>query len=275
LTSAFIYGQYDFITNLTTPYGTTRFTHETDALGTDYSRFIQAVDPLGGTERVEFRWSTTAIAQTAPAGEVPTGFSAYNQNLHKYNSLFWDKRAMALYPLDASKATITHWLLYDYESFLPIHYSHSFSTSVPHSVKKPLENRVWYKYPSQSAALDKIGTWSQPIDTARVLDDGTTQNWQATYNDQGQVTSRTDPVGRQTSYTYATNGIDILEVRQTSPGTNDLLATFANYTNYQPQSSTDAAGQTTTVTYNARGQRLTTTNRRTRRRRSRTTQMDG
>jgi YD repeat-containing protein len=48
------------------------------------------------------------------------------------------------------------------------------------------------------------------------LDDGTSQVTEFTYNDQGQLTSAIDPLGRQTVYTYAANGIDLLEVRQTT-----------------------------------------------------------
>jgi len=43
------------------------------------------------------------------------------------------------------------------------------------------------------------------------------------YDALGQVTSRTDAVGRQTTYTYDTNGIDLLEVRQVKPGGLDLF----------------------------------------------------
>ena len=66
------------------------------------------------------------------AFQVPAGFSPYNNNLDHYNSLYWDKRAMALYPGDVSKATITHWLLYLYQSYTPIFFGHAWSTSVPH-----------------------------------------------------------------------------------------------------------------------------------------------
>jgi RHS repeat-associated protein len=260
LTSSFLYGPADFIASMTTPYGTTLFAHETNGTTTT-DRFIQATDPLGGTERVEFRWTTTAIPATAPANQVPTGFAGYNANLDRYNSVYWDKRAMALYPGDVSKATITHWLVYVYVAYTPFFYSHGFSTSVPHSIKRPLENRVWYAYPGQDASGIAVGTWIGPTKIARVLDDGTSQVSQATYNGQGQVTSRADPVGRQTTYAYAANGIDVVEARQTSSGVNDLLGTFANYTAlHQPQSVTDAAGQTTTLTYNAFGQVLTSTN---------------
>ena len=83
LTSSFHYGPYDFIANMTTPYGTTVFTHESDVSQTNSFRFIQATDPLGGTERVEFRITTTAVAATASTSEVPTGFSGYNDALNR------------------------------------------------------------------------------------------------------------------------------------------------------------------------------------------------
>ena len=93
------------------------------------------------------------------------------------------------------------------------------------------------------------------------MDDGSTQLRQWTRNDQGQVTSATDPLGRRTSYTYAANGLDLLEVRQTTGTLNDLLATYGSYTSgHLPQTVTDAAGQPTTLTYTAAGQVLTRTN---------------
>src|SRR5438067_2361632 len=62
LTSSFGYGANDFVHSLTTPYGTTLFTHETNDSQTNSVRFIQATDPLAGSERVEFHWLDAAIA---------------------------------------------------------------------------------------------------------------------------------------------------------------------------------------------------------------------
>jgi YD repeat-containing protein len=127
-------------------------------------------------------------------------------------------------------------------------------------VKRPQERRVWYAYPGQVNA-QHIGGDSQPSQIARVLDTGVTQLTQMAYNAQGKVTSRIDPLGRQTTYIYASNGIDLLEVRQVNGGSTDLLAVYGNYTSqHLPGTITDAAGQTTTITYNAAGQPLTVTN---------------
>jgi len=261
LTSRFVYGPYDFVASMTTPYGTTLFSHETDQSQTDSFRFLQATDPVGGTERVEFRYSTSQIAATAAAAEVPTGFSAYNHDLDHFNSVYWDKRAMSLYPGDVTKATITHWRQFSYYSYVPFFYWHGFSTSVLSSVKRPLENRVWYAYPDDDSTGTAVGTWIQPTKVARVLDDGSSQIWQATYNDHGYPTTVADPVGRQTTLSYASNNIDVAEVRQTSSGLNDLLASFTSYTSqHRPQTTVDAAGETWTATYNSFGQLLTSTN---------------
>ncbi len=258
LTSTVLYGSNDMVSSLTTPYGTTTFTYETDRAGVYTNPIVQATDALGGTERLEFRWGDAGMPDLEPSAAVPSGFASANTSLNAYNTVYWDKRAWSLYPGDTTKAVVTHWLL---RSIFPggdvIR-----SVAVPHSVKRPLESRVWYAYPGQTAPA-WAGTHATPSVTARVLDDGTTQRWDKTYNDQGQVLSTTDPLGRQTTYEYATNGIDRVQVRQTTGGMSDVLATYAGYTAaHQAQTAIDAAGQTTTSTYNAAGQVLTATNAR-------------
>lgn len=253
----------DFIQALTTPYGTTAFRRSAEISTLSGFRRIEATDPDGGTERVEYHMSPTpGVAASVPSGEVPTGFTALNQGLATYNSLHWDKKAMAEAPGVLSRATLTHWLLREPQAYgLP---AWVVARSVPHSVKKPLENRIWYRYPSQANYLT-AGTGTQPAEVARLLENGTTQSALATYNTRGMVTSKTDPLGRQTTYSYAANGIDLLEVRQVNGGTTDLLATYANYTAlHVPGTVTDAAGQTTPTTYNATGQPLTVTKPRAR-----------
>jgi YD repeat-containing protein len=121
------------------------------------------------------------------------------------------------------------------------------------SFKPPLEGRVWYDYPGQSIG-NIIGSNNVPTHIGRVLDDGTTQLYTYAYNGFGHVTNSIDPVGRTFSYIYDTNGIDLLEERQTRLGQNELLAKATYNSQHRPLTATDAAGQTTTYTYNARGQ---------------------
>lgn len=252
LVSRMAYGSEDFVSALTTPYGTTTFRRE--HFDEFVNRFVEATDPLGGTERIEFRWNTTAIPPTEPTTEVPAGFTAFNAGLDDFNTVYWDKLAWARSPGDVAAATTTRWVVASELPAMP-----AYSAGVPHSVKRALESRVWYAYPGQ-ASPGSAGTWAQPSAVGRVVDDGASQVAQTIYNAQGSVLTRTDPLGRQTTSSYAANGIDLLEVRQTTGGVTDLLATQGNYVNHRPQTVTDGAGQPTTLSYNAAGQALTTTN---------------
>ena len=94
----------------------------------------------------------------------------------------------------------------------------------------------------------------------RVLDDGSTQLYTYQYNDLGKKTKDIDPLGRTRTYVYDANGIDLLEVRMTRNGANELLQHTTYNSRHFPLTTTDAAGQTTTFGYNSRGQLLTVTN---------------
>jgi hypothetical protein len=86
---------------------------------------------------------------------------------------------------------------------------------------------------------------------------------QLAYNAQENVTSSTDPLGRQTTYSYAANGLDLLEARQAVSGGTDLLSSLSGYTaRHLPTTVTGGAGQDTNLTYNSLGQPLTVTNAR-------------
>jgi RHS repeat-associated protein len=255
LTTTFSYGAGDFVVAMRTPYGVTTFRHESWNGDDRYTkRFIEATDPLGGTEHVEFRWYEPSLASSeSPA---PVGFSAWNANLGWYNTFYWDKLAWPLGANDITKATITRWVTKpEWVGGTP------FSVPVPHSMKKPLEQRVWYKYPGQtSIAPDSLGSFRKPSTVARVLDDGMSQIREYTYNGQGQPTLARDPVGRETTYQYAANGIDLVTTRQKNAGAYDLLESRTYDSQHRPLTVTDAAGETTTYTYNSAGQVLTATN---------------
>jgi YD repeat-containing protein len=251
MASRFVYRESDFIAALTTPYGTTAFRRE-PAVGA--SRFVEATDPESGTERIEFVFDGPGPDAVA-SSEVPTGYETFNTFMDRYTSHYWDKRAMALYPGDRAQAVATSWNLASDSG-----YDHATSRNIPHSVKRPLESRVWYRYPNQTSH-HATGVGITPTEVARVLDDGSTQLRAQGVNGQGMVTSTTDPLGRQTTYTYAANGIDRLETRQVTSGGTDLVASFGAYSaQHLPGTATDVAGQSTTTTYNAAGQPLTVTN---------------
>jgi YD repeat-containing protein len=251
MTSSFAYGDGDFIAAMTTPYGTTTFRHE----AAFQERQIEATDPAGGTERLEYRVSHPGLPASVDASEVPTGFSAHNVIMNKYVVVYWDKLAMAAGPT-LGNATLTN-LLVGMTSWD----GHAWARNLPQSIKRPLESRIWYAYTNMSAAGHGAGIDNLPIKIARVLEGGASQVTQMTYNAQGQVTSRIDPVGRQTNYTYATNGLDLLQVEQVRSGGTDIIQQYSNYNSqHLPGTITDAAGQDTDITYNSAGQPLTVTN---------------
>ncbi|MEO8678785.1 MAG: RHS repeat domain-containing protein, partial [Vicinamibacterales bacterium] len=217
------------------------FRHERDTgTGFGVSR-IEATDPAGGTE----------------SSLVPTGFTASNAYLDRYNSIYWDKQAMAQYPGDLTKGVIINWMMKD-----DVGGWHPTSRNIPHSIKRSLENRVWYRYQDQSSTSHHLLSWGRsPSVVGRVLDGGGSRITQATYNTKGYVTSLIDPVGRQTTYTYASNGIDLLQVDQVRSGGTDALQVLGSYNSqHLPATITDAAGEDTTLTYNVAGQPLTVTN---------------
>ena len=242
MASQFELSNDDFVRALVTPYGKTTFSWGAPYSGAPY-RMVEAQDPLGGKERVEF-WSAAPVI---PASDpvAPTGFT--NTELNSKISFYWDKRAMSLHPGDYTKAEQTKWM---WGWRAPANGLGNW-TAIPHSVKQPLENRVWYSYAGSLGGLgyDSVGPMGRPTKIGRVLDDGTSQIHRLEWNDRGHVTRYTDPVGRETVLTYAADGIDLLNVKQKNGGSYDLLLSATYNTKHQPRFVTDASGKTTELTY--------------------------
>ncbi|MCD2175033.1 hypothetical protein LQK84_18870 [Rhizobium sp. C4] len=255
--SAFTYDANSLVNSLTTPYGTTSFAYTPPGTSSP-PRFAQITDPLGFKEREE--WLDQApIPASDPSSTVPTGmpYTPTNQYLNYRDSFHWDKSQYIAAGCtdsggcDYSKARIRH--------FLHMTGSQIKGTTLE-SEKQPLENRVWFQYPGQTSTI-YIGTFDSPIAVGRVLDDGTTQLTQYTYDATSffNLTRMVDPLGRTTSFGYA-NDIDLAAVSQTTEyGFKKTLAQFVYDGRHLPLSYTDASGQKTSYTYNAAGQMTSTT----------------
>jgi RHS repeat-associated protein len=260
LQSHFSYESGDILSALTTPYGTTSFARAQPS-GTE--RWLEVTDPLGGKERVESKVSAPGITFSDPPAVVPAGsvtvgseavsFWTYNFFLDARNTFYWDKKRMLEAPADYTKAKIFHFA---HTSDL------SQKSAVLECVKEPLENRVWFNHPGQTPGTSSAteGNMHAPDKVARVLEDGSTQLWQCERNALGKVTRAVDPLGRETLFEFAENGIDLLTIRQKNGSSYDTIASFTWNAQHRPLSSTDAAGKTTSYTWNARGQLRTTTN---------------
>jgi RHS repeat-associated protein len=241
LTSKFSYDSSSLVNALTTPYGTTTFIYGDNG----NQRYLQATDPLGQTERLEWFQGVSTIPSSDPANTLPAGIvNIYNSLLQNRNTFFWDKHVYALAAGDYTKARIKHWCEEP---------GGEFTSTFVDSIKNPLEGRVWTNYIGQSSTLNS-GTFNEPIAIGRVLDDGSTQLTQFQYNGFGNPTSITDPVGRQTSFQYAANQIDVVAVQQTTGGGPVTTGALTYNAAHRPLTYTDAAGQTTHFAYNGAGQ---------------------
>ena len=257
ITSSFLYdykpGAPDLgMTNLTTPYGTTVFKRGSYR-GLYRANWVEITHPNGEKERVEYSEnSNVRVPNIEPLGIVPKGMLVRNFILYGRNTYHWDRKAYAegFALTDYTKARIYHWTHgLDYTT----------ASGILESIKEPLEHRVWFSYDGQVNATF-VGTSDQPTKVGRTLEDGTTQLYQFEYNSLNRPTKATDPLGRELSFIYDTNEIDLLEVRQTRAGQSELLLSTTYNSQHLPLTITDASRQTTTFTYNARGQMRTAMN---------------
>jgi YD repeat-containing protein len=195
LTSSFQY-EGTFINAMTTPYGTTKFSHA-ENYGIDRtSRSLDAVDPLGGHERTEYAQGMPTVPLSDP--KIPAGMKLFNLYLNYSVTYFWDKHAMQVAPGDYTQA----------KSFDFVRSSDLQQTSgLIETIKNPLESRIWFNYPGQlNSETIKGITLGKPSLVGRILDDsGTTQLYQYSYNSLGNPTQQVDPKGRTTVLTYAQN----------------------------------------------------------------------
>lgn len=267
IVSEFTYdGSGTFINALTTPYGTTSFTRR-DAQVNANDRGMDITDPLGGKERVEYRYND---ANAVPDNGAPVPANGISTLWQYRNSYYWDKKAYSEDPFDTSRARLYHWL----------HGEGGVGTvDILESYKEPLTRRVFFAYAGQDQRYN-AGSSNQPISIGRVLDNGATELTQFAYNGLGRLTKVTTPSdgavpARITTFKYATDDLDLLKVFQRRAGGGsldpeaqngepnaDLLVsyTYDSSSKRQPKTVTDTAGQTTTFSYNSYGQVLTATN---------------
>lgn len=107
-----------------------------------------------------------------------------------------------------------------------------------------------------------MGASEQPSKIGRRLSAAQTQVDQYQHNDKGMRTQHTDTLGRVTKWNYASNGIDVLSIQQKNGSYWETLQSFTYDPAdppHVPRTTTDAAGQSTTLAWNNRGQIRTAT----------------
>ncbi|HWX20794.1 MAG TPA: RHS repeat-associated core domain-containing protein [Candidatus Binatia bacterium] len=272
MSSTFAYGPGDFLNQMTTPYGVSTFSFTESGL----TRTLTMTDPNGDREYVMYIDAIDlTVNPTFPATEleVPTTSPTLVAGFQNFrNTFYFDKKAMSLYGSQVSPsapaailttATMYHWLHDDDNGA-------TLCSGILESIKAPLQSRIWFLYPSQNTASRSSGiSLRTPSAIAREVENpdgsGTAvdQVYQFQYNSQGNLISFTDaaPLNRQTILDYNANGIDLLKVRQTTGGINDVLAEFGPYdAHHCPSTYIDASRQTWNLTCNSAGQLIQTTN---------------
>lgn len=249
ITSQYVYGTNDFITQLITPYGTNVFASGS----TNGTSWLQATDPLGESELAISPLNGFTSVGSDPSSTVPTNLlvAPINNYLNYRDTYFWGKQAFAAGAGNIALATVYHFL---HTTDINI------ESAVLESIKKPLENRVWFDYPGMASGI-QLGTLSinSPTAISRVLDDGSSQTSYYLRNSIGQITNYTDPIGRSFTYIYSTNDVDLLQSVMTRGGKQEIQATLTYNSQHRPLTVTLTSGQTTTNTYNSRGQILSST----------------
>jgi RHS repeat-associated protein len=261
LTTTFTYNASSgFIASMVTPYGTSTFALPANSMGSN--RIVEATDPLGGKERVEYNdtGSTLVPSLRSPPKSVTVGgqavsFNAEDSRLQFRNAWYWDKLQNQVAPGDYTAAR-------NYRFYTNVNWQ---VVPVIETIKEPHEDRVWFNYPGGvlfdgSGFPYYPGASAAPQKVLRMLPDGTPQLHQSYTNPLGNIIKTLDPLGRTTEFAYAANGQDITEIKQTTGGINERQMAFSYNAQHLPTTMTDADGSITTYTYNARGQVLTVTN---------------
>ena len=92
------------------------------------------------------------------------------------------------------------------------------------------------------------------------IEDRNGKTYAYTYNAQAKIKDYTSPKGIVTTYEYAPNGLDVIEVKKTYGGATKTVAQFEYYPDRDIKKVTNALGQTTTFTYFGQSLPLTVTN---------------
>jgi YD repeat-containing protein len=261
IVSSFTYGGGNFLNSLTTPYGTTVF--EYGAAGN--KRWLIATDPLGRPEKLER--DLNGGSNTIPEDQLPpevidvagvgVGFLRANDWYSYRNSFFWDRKAYAVDAENRDVAVNYHWL----------HSSGGLVSPFLESIKKPFESRVFFNYAGSYHAVyePSVPFVGIPNKIAKVVEvvSGTQRVAlsQAEHNSLGKPTMVVDAIGRETVFSYASNEIDLIEVKQKNAGgTYDTLFTGTYNSINRPLEVTGPDGETTSYAWNSRGQLTSVTN---------------
>ena len=273
-----------WITNMTTPYGTTSFTFGGSEPDTDgyaqsdhrVNRYIQVTLPNGGNELYAYRakcddfipQTYASVPSTSPLGNTLDNVDQYNRNSFYWSPLQYSHLSTndptSLSTNDYAIGRLRHWLNDpgnpgQPKPVLSLERAPSPDGSTPGQL-------VWYDYPNKSPGNNYVGSTVWPSLTAMVLPDGSTRFDQTirnsfywVTNDISTYTASDGNVALRTNlYTYYPNEIDLLV--HVGPNHEQVVSNYVNNIYHQPDASYDALNQATIYLYNASRQLTQTTN---------------
>ena len=279
-TNSFRYDSQGTLSNLNTLYGNTGFRIRTNLWdgGTNFLiRSVEVTQPDGGTQMYAYVDSSSAVPKAFSSSVFPSnvlsrvaGSSVDYANMHTRNSFYWSPRQ---YP-QISQAGVSNLYNLTSNDLKIAHQKHWFrSVGGGPGVNKVGRVLSMERYPSPDGVLEGQTVWYAytgtdgslagsailpPSMIARILPDGTTNfvwyrrnqwgnptNVISTYSAGGTVFERTNAL------IYSADGVDLLAEWTTNGATGIRLVGNGYNANHQMTSSTNAAGEVTTYTYDA------------------------
>jgi RHS repeat-associated protein len=277
-------GNPGWITNMTTPYGTTTFSYGgVDNKKPDFytgggaiNRWLLVTLPNGSHHLFLYRHDCSAfMSSTYPSVPSTSPFSNTIDNIDQQsrNSFYWGPMQYS----HLSTTDPTHFVSSDYAIGHLYHWlanalspdpSDTLSLErLPSPDGSTSGQSIWYDYFSKSSGNNYIGTNAAPSFVALVLPDGTSQYNRYTRNAHAAITqhvstySKTDgTVGQRTNtFYFGSNNIDLLQ--QVGPNNEQVVSNYfaAGNTSHLPDASYNALNEQTLFTYNANKQRTSVT----------------
>ncbi|MGA2175353.1 MAG: RHS repeat-associated core domain-containing protein [Verrucomicrobiota bacterium] len=263
LASAFTYGANQWITSLSTPYGTTTFSLTDNKMSTNdaIDRAVLVVDPMGGKNlfvsrhEASFLSGTTYTVPNEPAGapSISSSTMTYLNSWHWGPMQFPQLSTTNMYSFTAAdylKGRQRNWLAGSaslaFSDALNMEQAVSPDGSTPGQQK-------WRAYDGESGYQQ--GTNALPAVLAWILPDGnsyyqwTQRNGWGNPTEVQEVWSQTFrglSLTRIKQYFYAANGIDLMQ--QLGP-LNETVAGSSYDTHHNVLTATNAVGDVTTYTY--------------------------
>jgi RHS repeat-associated protein len=284
-TSSFAYqGTNGWITNLTTPYGTTAFTFYSNqdlTITNGYSQRAVYVSEPEGAQQLYCYLHTNSLLTASATGPTVSGQTfdtgATNGNsgtgsLIYRNTFHWDRLQFtalssgvtsslpsgmgfalaSLSTADLKKGAMEHWLLSSADEVTITESISSDRLPSPDAGGQTEGTRVWYNYASKPSPEEDGDAQLNCV--AQVLPDGNTQytlyrytnGTGLVYQNESSYTLANGSIGTRTNYfQYATNAVDLVTVSNSG----GQFLNIAYNTNHQAIYVTDALNELTQLSY--------------------------